>query len=68
MDEPNPRWLLVMYITIAMTFFPLAGYSAGAVIKGVELGVVISLATGISMGVKLLLDHAASMSWSKQEK
>lgn len=67
MDDPKPKWLLVMYITISMTFFTLVGYSIGKLIVGIEFGIVVSLATGISMGFKRLLDQIASLSWSNDK-
>lgn len=68
MDEPKPEWLLVIYVTIAMTCFTLVGYSVGDTIRGVTVGIVISLATSVAMGVKMALDYNASLSWSKQER
>ena len=57
MDEPKPEWLLVIYVAIAMSFFTLAGFSAGNVMAGVKVGMLISIITTISLGVRIVLDH-----------
>jgi hypothetical protein len=67
MDDTKPEWLLVIYVTIAMTFFTLVGYSVGNVITGVKIGVFMSLATSVSIGFRMALDYYASQSWSKEK-
>lgn len=68
MDEPKPEWLLVIYVTIAMTFFTLVGYSVGDIMRGVIWGVQISLATSVVIGVKTALDYTTSLLLSGEKQ
>jgi hypothetical protein len=68
MDDTKPEWLLVMYVTIAMTFFTVFGYSVGNVWTGIKFGVFISLATSVSIGFRMVVDHYARPSVSEEKQ
>jgi hypothetical protein len=68
MDEPKPKWLLVIYVTIAMTFFTLVGYSVGNIITGVKVGVFMSLATSVAIGFRIVVDHYTNQSALTKEE